>query len=299
MLEILCTISDHIREATGGKFQLEHHRPLGGGCISRTMVIEGRGLSYFVKLNSSNRAEMFAAEAVGLQALNAACPLRVPAPVCNGVCSDTAYLVLEFIDLAVAASPATHSALGRGLAALHRTHSDGFGWQRDNTIGSTPQINSWCADWVEFYREMRLAPQLRLAYDNGIGRETISAGEELMEGLAGFFAGYAPEPSLLHGDLWGGNVAADNTGEPVLFDPAPYFGDREVDIAMTELFGGFDRGFYESYNAAWPLHSGYRTRKELYNLYHILNHFNLFGAGYASQVLNMIDGLLATQSRDR
>lgn len=291
MEELFFIISDHIRKATGRKFQLEHHRPLGGGCINRSEVMEGAGLRFFVKLNSAGLAAMFEAEAEGLRALDAACPLRVPVPVCTGVCSDSAYLVLEFIDLAGIATASTHSALGRGLAELHRATSDGFGWLRDNTIGSTPQINTWCGDWVEFYREMRLGPQLRWAYDNGIGRETMSAGEELMAGLDGLFAGYSPQPSLLHGDLWGGNFAVGRAGEAVIFDPAPYFGDREADIAMTELFGGFDSMFYAAYRAAWPLHSGYSTRKKLYNLYHILNHYNLFGT-YAVQARRMIDDLL-------
>jgi len=291
---LFCNISDHIQQATGRRFYLENHRPLGGGCISRSEVMEGDdGLRFFVKLNSSSLSYMFDVEAEGLRALMAARALRIPVPICTGVWQDTAYLVLEFIDLAGAAGTETHSALGRGLATLHRATSDRFGWHLDNTIGSTPQINSWCDHWIDFYREMRLGPQLRLAYDNGIGRQTLSAGENLLQRLGEFFTGYIPIPSLLHGDLWAGNFAADTAGEPVIFDPAPYFGDREADLAITELFGGFGKVFYEAYNADWPLDDGYETRKKLYNLYHVLNHFNLFGGGYSIRARSMIHDLLA------
>lgn len=294
MPDLFINISDHIQQATGRRFRLENHRPLAGGCINRSEVMEGDdGLRFFVKLNNSSLSNMFDVEAEGLRALKAACALRIPGPVCAGVWQDTAYLVLEFIDLARAAGTETHSALGRGLATLHRATSDRFGWHLDNTIGSTPQINSWCDHWIDFFREMRMSPQLRLAYDNGIGRQTLSAGENLLQRLDEFFTGYMPIPSLLHGDLWGGNFAADTAGEPVIFDPAPYFGDREADLAMTELFGGFGRAFYEAYNADWPLDDGYKTRKKLYNLYHVLNHFNLFGGGYSMQARGMIHDLLA------
>ena len=237
---------------------------------------------------------MFEAEADGLSELSAASPLRVPAAVCSGIVEETAYLVLEYIDLASVTDSSFHSALGRDLAVLHGSKSGRFGWHRDNTIGSTPQPNSWCDNWVEFYREKRLGHQFRLAADNGMDRKTLSTGYELMNGLERFFIGYAPEASLLHGDLWGGNFAADTEGTPVIYDPATYYGDREADIAMTELFGGFSRSFYQGYSAAYPLHEGYATRKTLYNLYHVLNHFNLFGGGYAAQAGLMIDDLLAS-----
>jgi fructosamine-3-kinase len=293
MSAIYSVISDHIRRATGTSFRFDTHRPLGGGCIGRSEVLEGEGLKFFVKLGSST-SEMLEAEVDGLRALRSSSPLRVPAPVCSGVWRGTSYLVLEYLNLVGRGSAAAHRALGRGLADLHRATSDRYGWHRDNTIGSTPQANGWCDRWIEFYRERRLVPQLELARRNGMEARTLSLASELTGGLEGFFVGYVPRPSLLHGDLWGGNFAVDEQGDPAVFDPAPYYGDREADIAMTELFGGFDRAFYDAYHAAWPLHSGYGARKDLYNLYHVLNHFNLFGGGYAAQAGGMIRELLSS-----
>jgi len=191
---------------------------------------------------------------------------------------------------------ATDELLGRQLAALHRVTHTRFGWHRDNTIGSTPQINTQKNDWVTFYREQRLRYQLELAAENGYGGSLQRRGEQLLERLPAFFISYRPRPSLLHGDLWGGNHAALTDGTPVIFDPAVYYGDREADLAMTELFGGFGSGFYSAYRAAWPLDPGYRVRKDLYNLYHVLNHLNLFGGGYRGQAEQMVDRLLAASA---
>ena len=163
----------------------------------------------------------------------------------------------------------------------------------ENTIGSTPQHNNRHDDWVEFWRQERLGRQLQFAAGNGYGGVLQSQGEKLLERFQGFFQDYQPQASLLHGDLWGGNAAADGRGNPVMFDPACYFGDRETDIAMTELFGGFGAEFYAAYQAEYPLDAGYKVRKTLYNLYHILNHLNLFGRAYLAQANNMIEGLLA------
>ncbi|NEP47653.1 MAG: fructosamine kinase family protein [Moorea sp. SIO3C2] len=163
-----------------------------------------------------------------------------------------------------------------------------FGWNQNNTIGSTPQVNQWMSDWVEFFVEYRLGYQFQLARRRS-GRfpkqdQLLAVVPKLLD--------HQPQPSLVHGDLWGGNAAITMAGEPVIFDPATYVGDREVDIAMTELFGGFPAAFYRGYNEVWPLDQGYKQRKKLYNLYHILNHFNLFGSGYESQANRMIDQIL-------
>jgi len=147
-------------------------------------------------------------------------------------------------------------------------------------------------DWIAFYRAWRLRPQFELARHNAAPRGLLRQGERLLERLEAFFPGYHPMPSLLHGDLWGGNHGYAD-GVPVLFDPAVYYGDREVDLAMTELFGGYPADFYAAYREAWPLDPGYRVRKPLYNLYHVLNHFNLFGGGYAAQAEAMVRRLLA------
>jgi len=235
---------------------------------------------------------MFEAEADGLRALACSQTIRIPEPVCVGAMEAHSWLVTEYVPLGRGQS---HSAslLGQQLAGLHRSTSPGFGWFRDNTIGSTPQINKQNGNWVLFYRDQRLKFQLDLAARNGISGSLQDKGYRLMDDLAVFFESYLPVPSLLHGDLWGGNCSFDAQGDPVIFDPAVYYGDRETDIAMTELFGGFSGDFYAAYNEVWPLHDGYGVRKELYNLYHILNHANLFGGGYASQAESMIDRLLA------
>lgn len=282
-------IGEHIRGATGARVRAGRES-VGGGCINETVRLHGDGQDFFVKLNSASKAEMFAAEAEGLREIAATATVRVPEPVCWGVTGDSAYLVLEYLSLGHAGSGAV---LGERLAAMHRVTQSQFGWKRDNTIGSTPQINRPAADWLCFFRERRLGYQLDLAERNGWGGELLRLGAALMARLDGLFDGYCPRPSLLHGDLWSGNHAYLTDGTPTLYDPAVYFGDREADIAMTELFGGFGREFYAGYRAAWPLEPGYATRKTLYNLYHILNHANLFGGGYGHQAVRMMQQLLS------
>lgn len=235
---------------------------------------------------------MFAAEADGLVALAAAGAVRVPTPLCHGVADGYAFLALEYLALG-SASGAAQEQLGRQLATLHRVTQPQFGWHRDNTIGSTPQLNAPTDHWPEFLRERRLRFQLQLAARQAAGRPAIALGEQLLVQLDGFFAGYRPRPSLLHGDLWSGNAAQTIDGDPAIFDPAVYFGDRETDVAMTELFGGFSTRFYGAYREAWPLDPGYGVRRDLYNLYHVLNHANLFGGGYWSQAERMMERLLA------
>jgi fructosamine-3-kinase len=235
---------------------------------------------------------VFAAEAAGLAELAHANALRVPNVLAVNIEEDTAFLALEWIDLKPA-SASSEKRLGERLALQHRVTRERFGWDRDNTIGSTPQLNRSCSQWSEFFREQRLLPQLTMAKQNGAGRDVIDRGQQLCERLHVFFETYRPVPSLLHGDLWGGNWGTDANGEPVLFDPSVYFGDREADLAMTKLFGGFGSAFYAAYQSAWPLASGADVRVTLYNLYHVLNHFNLFGSSYLRQAQGMIQRLLA------
>ncbi|MGD2112051.1 MAG: fructosamine kinase family protein [Gammaproteobacteria bacterium] len=284
------TIAADIAAVTGNQAELRQQGSIGGGCINQTQQIEYGADRYFVKLNAAGQAEMFAAEYEGLRALRQCDALRIPAPVCWGTDGASAYLVMESLALGGHGDPA---ALGEGLAALHRITQTRFGWHRDNTIGSTLQVNTWTADWIDFYREHRLRFQFELAAHHGCPGRLVAQGERLMEEFSVLFDDYTPQASLLHGDLWSGNYAYTSAGEPAIFDPAVYYGDREADLAMTELFGGFGRDFYAAYNAAWPMDPGYRIRKTLYNLYHILNHFNLFGGGYVSQAQAMTDSLLS------
>lgn len=283
-------INQHISDATGQRFVDSHQQGVGGGSINAAHVLKGSdGREFFVKLNDASLVDMFAAEADGLNEMLSANAIRVPKPICWGTSSSEAYIVMEYIPLG---GKGSGPKLGEQLAAMHRKSQDNFGWSRDNTIGSTPQPNTPSDSWVEFYRERRLRFQLELAAHHG-GGQLLDQGERLMDNLDAFFSDYQPAPSLLHGDLWGGNYSTDREGTPVIFDPAVYYGDREADIAMTELFGGFPRDFYSAYNAAWPMDAGYATRKTLYNLYHIINHFNLFGGGYLSQAKRMISSLLS------
>ncbi len=279
-----------IRAATGEGFQITACRPVGGGCINLAYVIEGGGRRYFVKTNRAGLADMFGAEARGLAELESARALRVPHPVATGKSGDASFLVLEHLQLG---GSGNWAELGVRLALQHRKTADAFGWMRANTIGSTPQVNTWTENWPSFLREYRLGPQLRLAAENALGGRIQRLGHDLLGQLEAFFPGYAPLPSLLHGDLWGGNAAFTASGEPVVFDPAVYYGDREADLAMTELFGGFGSAFYAAYRETWPPDPGHAARKNLYNLYHILNHANLFGGGYVGRAEDMMQRLLA------
>lgn len=281
-----------ISEASGERFVLDAHGQVGGGCINTAMAISGSGREYFLKLNDARLLDMFDAEADGLRELAAANAVRVPMPVCTGIVDNQAFIVMEKLALNGSAGSAM-ARFGEQLAQMHRYTRERFGWHRDNTIGSTPQQNAWSDDWLAFWRDQRLGYQLQLGSRHGLSARVINKGEQLQAKLAGLFDGYQPQASVLHGDLWSGNYGIGDDGQAVIFDPAVYFGDREADLAMTELFGGFGQAFYAAYRAAWPLDPGYTRRKQLYNLYHILNHFNLFGGGYAGQAESMIEGLLA------
>jgi fructosamine-3-kinase len=285
------SLAERIGAATGEPFTLASRQPVGGGDINESEMWLGHdGRRFFVKFNRADRLGMFQAESDGLDEIRSAKTIRAPSPVCSGVEGARAFLVLEYLELNGRGNAAE---LGRQLAALHQTTAPQFGWRRDNTIGATPQPNDWLGDWIEFLRTRRLGYQLDLAKQNGAPGRLVDQGERLLTRLNLFFESYRPVPSLLHGDLWGGNYGFAD-GEPVLFDPAIYYGDREADLAMTELFGGFPAAFYAAYREAWPVDPGIETRKTLYNLYHILNHYNLFGGGYAGQAERMIGNLLAT-----
>jgi fructosamine-3-kinase len=281
-----------ISAATGERFRVLESTAVGGGCISEAAYLRGERHGFLVKRAAAGQLPMFEAEAAGLAAIRTSGALRAPEPVAWGAEGETSWLALEWIPFG-RPQRKTAELLGKGLAAMHRCSAERFGWERDNTIGSSPQPNPWCADWIEFFRGQRLGFQLELSHSRGVPAALVERGRQLLAALPLFFATYRPSPSLLHGDLWGGNWGADAEGRPVLFDPALYYGDREADLAMTELFGGFDQRFYLAYDAAWPRDPGYPVRRTLYNLYHVLNHFNLFGGSYLRQAQAMIEELLA------
>jgi fructosamine-3-kinase len=250
--------------------------------------------SVFRKTVPATERARIEAEIDGLRALAATGAVRTPAIVGAGETADEAWLELEYLELAPL-ERAAGARLGAQLAEMHRRHdaTGTYGWPRDNFIGATPQSNQSHRTWAGFFADERLRPQLALAGTNGLPRETRERGEKLAERVAAFFVDYRPAPSLLHGDLWSGNAGQLADGTPAVFDPAVHRGDREADLAMSELFGGFPESFYAAYRMAWPLAPGYETRKILYNLYHVLNHFNLFGGSYLGQAQRMIDRLLA------
>jgi len=286
------SIISEIEKATGKNLNNANVTSIGGGCINSAFRLDNGSVSYFIKVNSPQLASMFEAEAHGLHEMLATNSVRVPEVIGYGVADGHSYLALEYIPLGSLRGNAS-ALMGEQLARMHRAPQPYFGWHMDNTIGSTPQINDKKHDWLSFWRDERLGQQLRFAAGNGFGGRLQSQGEKLLVNLDKLLAGHEPQPALLHGDLWGGNAAADDQGNPVIFDPACYYGDREADLAMTELFGGFGGDFFAAYNAEYPVDSDYQTRKTLYNLYHIINHLNLFGGGYLGQAESMIDRLLA------
>lgn len=245
----------------------------------------------FLKTTRLENAAMLDDEADALQRLRASGSVLLPKPLLSGVAGDNAYLALKWLDLYPATAEA-QERLGRMLAAMHAFEADRHGWYRDNHIGLLHQANGWLSDWCEFFATRRLEVQLRLAEHRSNG-EWVQKGFKLLDRLPRLLGDHRPAPSLLHGDLWNGNTAMRGDGEPVIFDPAAYYGDRETDIAMTELFGGFAPTFYSAYNEQWPLDDDYSERKPLYQLYHVINHANMFGGSYERQAAGMIDTLLA------
>ena len=264
--------------------------PVGGGDINRAYRLQIGNRQFFVKLNREALLPMFEAEQAGLEAIAATGTIRVPAVVVSGCLSGFAYIVMEYIEFG---GRPDAGRLATALAAMHGNCHARFGFDIDNTIGTTPQPNGFVDDWIEFWRRRRLEFQLQLAAANRIDSRVIDAGYRLAADLESLFGDYRPRASLLHGDLWSGNQAADQAGNPVIFDPACYYGDHEAELAMMELFGSPGARFFERYDDLFPIDAGYAQRRELYNLYHVLNHANLFGGGYAAQAGRMIDALLA------
>lgn len=284
-------IARHISQESGNDFTPSSRQHLSGGCINQAVRLSDGEQDWFVKLNRASLFDMFEAEFEGLNEIDASNSIRVPRPLCVGTTGIEAYIITEYLELGPAQGDGQALA-GEQLATMHRHSASHFGWHRDNTIGATTQNNDWTAEWNAFWRQHRLGFQLGLAARNGHGGKLQAVGEKLIEALPALLD-HSPQPALIHGDLWSGNIAFDPAGQPVIFDPATYFGDREAEIAMTELFGGFNSDFYAAYNAVWPLEPGYKVRKRLYNLYHVLNHLNLFGGSYKPQAMGLMEDLLS------
>ena len=282
-------IARSITQTTGQEFAIANTNSVSGGCINQGYKISSDKAEYFVKLNDASQVEMFVAEAIGLKQMYATGTITVPQPICYGMVDTSSYIVLQWLDLGGGSSQ-SYREMGRQLAAMHRKgKSERFGWERNNTIGSTPQINTQNDNWADFFAEQRIGYQLKLAKRHG---GSFPNTNKVVEAVRDKLTDRQPQASLVHGDLWSGNAAIASDGSPVILDPATYYGDRETDIAMTELFGGFPAAFYQGYNEAWQLEGGYQQRKSIYNLYHVLNHFNLFGGGYANQAKRIIGQII-------
>jgi len=278
--EILTAITGQRHNVTGVK--VAH-----GGCISDSYTVTTLNDKLFLKQSGLNQADMFEAEANGLKELSQCKSLRVPQVFGTFQNDRNCYILMESLNLS-SHNSSSFTKLGKSLAEMHRISAEKHGLDQNNYIGSTPQINNKCESWVDFYNHCRLMPQAYMTGNDEIEKKC----EALAEICESFFTDYTPSPSLLHGDLWSGNTARCDLDTPMIYDPAVYYGDRETDLAFTEFFGGFTNDFYDAYQESWEVHPGYQIRRYLYQLYHSLNHLNLFGNSYLNRSLEMLDYLL-------
>ena len=290
------TIWQHLQQAiaahTGQLFELLQQTPVSGGDVNQAFKLSGSlaGVAqcYFVKLNQAGFEEMFAQEELGLAALAQTRAIRVPEAVIWGEYGAHSYLVMEYIDMGLRGDVAEFA---KALAKLHSEPQQGFGFEHDNYIGRTPQPNKQDSDWGRFFCEQRLGFQLDLLERQNASPRLINKGRKLLPQLAEYLNQHNPQPALVHGDLWQGNWSFASDGTPLIYDPAVYWADHEVDLAMLELFGNPGKTFFQAYRQVHPIKAGYEQRKTAYNLYHILNHANAFGSSYADQASWMMDEL--------
>ena len=280
-----------IENHTGSK--IKSLSSISGGCISDAYkVVLQNDKNFFLKLNFNASADMFIKEAHGLNELKKANAIRIP----EVMLFDTSYILLEHIEAGVKSNNFFEN-FGRKFAQLHKFSQNEFGFYEDNYIGSNPKLNAAGedekADWVKFYFNKRILFQYKLAEKNRYSTDKLRKGIRLLENkFEDIMKGSAEPPALLHGDLWGGNYMIDENGEACLIDPAVYYGHREADLGMTKLFGGFNNRFYSAYNECYPLKEGYLYRENIYKLYHVLNHLNLFGSSYYTQAIALIKGYI-------
>ncbi|KAL8495372.1 hypothetical protein ACS0TY_019500 [Phlomoides rotata] len=294
-LSIASMSEDPIREwilSEGKATQITGIRSIGGGCINLASRYDTDAGSFFVKTNRSIGPSMFEGEALGLNAMYETRSIRVPKPFKVGsLLTGGSYIIMEYIEFG--GSRSNQAALGRKLAEMHKAgkSTTGFGFDVDNTIGSTPQKNTWTSDWIEFYGVHRLGYQLKLARQQYGDSLIYERGERLVKNMRPLFDGAVIEPCLLHGDLWSGNISSDKNGDPVILDPACYYGHNEAEFGMSWC-AGFGGSFYDAYFEVIPKQPGFEERMDLYKLYHYLNHYNLFGSGYRSSSMSIIDDYL-------
>lgn len=269
---------------------IEKPESIGGGDSTPAYQLQTTRGRFFGKRAGLSRWDQLRCEANNLDAIRDTNTIRVPTVIaCDGV-EDEAWLLLEWLDVRPLRGN-QFEALARSLSDLHRTDSSRPGWHENNWIGNSPQLNQPMSDWETFYRECRLRPQIEWAVEGGIPATLRRLLYALMDRLSDLLGEHSPPVSLTHGDLWGGNVAMADC--PVTYDPACFFGDREMDLAMARLFGGFDEHFFAAYLEAWPLPPGWQKRVDLYQIYHQLNHLNLFGGIYVDSCRRTVERLLS------
>ncbi|PCE67173.1 fructosamine kinase family protein [Salinivibrio sp. YCSC6] len=281
-------LSVHLSDQLNIDFEITEKTPVSGGDIHDAYCVsDDKAQRFFVKINERECLPVFEAEAEALRQLAISEQIQVPQVHYVGPVKDQAALVLSYLPIKPLDDTQAY-LLGQHLARHHRWGEQvEYGFDDDNYIGMTEQRNCWHRKWCQFFAEQRIGWQLQLAAEKGLHFGDIEA---IIQGVKLALAGHTPKPSLLHGDLWHGNAGLSVNG-PVVFDPASYWGDRETDIALTELFGGFPESFYNGYHAEWPLDEGYQQRKDIYNLYHVLNHVNLFGGPYLTKTEQLLDKL--------
>ncbi len=281
------SVEQLLSERFGQSVEIKKTISVSGGSINDTYKVETNNGIFFVKKNSASLyPQMFEKEAKGLKILASAKAIDVPEVIAVGETGDTAFLILDFIE-STQKQPSFWEVFAKGLAVLHRNTTSYFGLDHDNYIGSLPQSNKKHDNWPDFFREERLEKQVKMARDGGnMNSDTVHAFDRFYMKLPELF----PEelPALIHGDLWGGNFMVNEKGEPVIIDPAVYYGHREMDLGMSQLFGGFDSHFYEAYNRYFPLEKGWQQRMDYCNLYPLMVHVNLFGGSYTASVRSIL-----------
>ncbi|MDD1780808.1 fructosamine kinase family protein [Enterovibrio sp. ZSDZ35] len=281
------SLSVQLSLALGQQFEVEEKMPVEGGDINECYAISSGDIRFFVKVNSKETLPIYEAEAESLRHLANSSEVSVPQVIYIGIIKEKAVLVLDYIPMKPLNAENAY-ILGKELARLHQWGEQlEYGFDIDNYIGASEQRNSWHRKWASFFADHRIGWQLKLAEEKGMSFGDV---ETIVENVKDKLHGHQPKASLVHGDLWKGNASMTING-PMVYDPASYWGDREVDVAMTELFGGFPEDFYKGYNEVWPLDEGFEERKDLYNLYHLLNHSNLFGGHYIEQTATVINKL--------
>lgn len=279
-----------VSQALGASHILSSIIPIGGGCINQCYRLNTKGQSYFLKVNDAKLLNMFEMEYKGLAAIASNRNLLVPVPICSGIEGNNSYLIMEFIHSS-GREERYWENLGEGLAYMHQSTSGYFGWGYNNYIGRLSQSNRKHLNWLEFFVKERLQPQIQLGEDTGKLPVDVQRDlEKICSTIEQFINNDAP--ALLHGDLWSGNIMTGPQGEPYLVDPAVYYGNREAELAFTTLFGGFDERFYQAYNHSFPLSPGHQKRYDVYNLYPLLVHLNLFGSGYLGNIRNILKSYL-------